>query len=140
MAGEASLYERDIAALSRMSHLRFFPLAAVGGSGAFLHDAPRLVGSFAEMRRARGEDGVLDPLTLCLPAGSPYTPDMPRQRYGEIARDTPVRLLEEFPDGWVRVQYEGAEKISHEAYCLRWDLSLPDLPAADPAIRAQAMP
>jgi endonuclease YncB( thermonuclease family) len=69
-----------------------------------------------------------------------YTPDMPRQRYGEILRDTPVQLLEEFPDGWVRVQYEDAGKISHEAYCLRWDLSLPDLPPADPAVRAQAAP
>lgn len=33
-----SIYERDLAALSRMSHLRFFPLAAVGGSGSFLHN------------------------------------------------------------------------------------------------------
>lgn len=32
------VYERDVAALSRMSHLRFFPLAAVGGSGAFLNN------------------------------------------------------------------------------------------------------
>lgn len=69
-----------------------------------------------------------------------YTPDMPRQRYGEIARDTPVQLLEEFPDGWVRVNYSDADRISHEAYCLRWDLSLPDLPPADPAVRAEAAP
>lgn len=31
-----NIYERDVAALSSMSHLRFFPLAAVGGDGAFL--------------------------------------------------------------------------------------------------------
>jgi endonuclease YncB( thermonuclease family) len=66
-----------------------------------------------------------------------YTTDLPRQRLGEIERDTSVRILEEFPDGWVRVQYEDAGRTSHEAYCLRWDLSLPDLPPADPAIRAE---
>ena len=36
--GAGSIYERDLAALSRMSHLRFFPLAAVGGSGSFLQN------------------------------------------------------------------------------------------------------
>lgn len=36
--GAGSIYERDLAALSRMSHLRFFPLAVVGGSGSFLHN------------------------------------------------------------------------------------------------------
>lgn len=35
----ANVYERDLAALSQMSHLRFFPLAAVGGGGAFLDNA-----------------------------------------------------------------------------------------------------
>jgi len=69
-----------------------------------------------------------------------YTPDMPRQRLGEIERDRPVRILEEFPDGWVRVQYEDAAQATHDAYCLRWDLSLPDLPPADPAVRAEAAP
>lgn len=67
-----------------------------------------------------------------------YTTDMPRQRSGEILRDTPVRIAEEFPDGWVRVQYEDAGKVSRDAYCLRWDLSLPELPPADPAHRADA--
>jgi len=32
----ASLYERDAAALSRMSHLRFFPQAVTGGKGSWL--------------------------------------------------------------------------------------------------------
>lgn len=36
MAKEENIYKRDVAALSRMSHLRFFPLAATGGHGAFL--------------------------------------------------------------------------------------------------------
>jgi thiazole/oxazole-forming peptide maturase SagD family component len=45
--------------------------------GKWLARAPRVVASHAELARARGERAVLDPLTLCLPAGSPYTPDMP---------------------------------------------------------------
>jgi thiazole/oxazole-forming peptide maturase SagD family component len=44
--------------------------------GKWLARAPRVVASYAELTRARGERAVLDPLTLCLPAGSPYTPDM----------------------------------------------------------------
>ena len=32
----AGLYERDAKAISRMSHLRFFPQAVVGGRGAWL--------------------------------------------------------------------------------------------------------
>src|SRR6218665_889902 len=38
---------------------------------------PRFLGSYKEMVRTRGPFGVADPLTLCLPAGSPYHPDMP---------------------------------------------------------------
>lgn len=45
--------------------------------GAWVKRAPRLVASYAELVRARGERGVVDPLTLCLAAGSPYTPEMP---------------------------------------------------------------
>jgi ribosomal protein S12 methylthiotransferase accessory factor len=37
---------------------------------------PRFHGSYNELVRARGTSGVVDPLTLCLPAGSPYHPDM----------------------------------------------------------------
>ncbi len=33
-------------------------------------------GSYAELARERGKTGVVDPLTLCLPAGSEYRPDM----------------------------------------------------------------
>ena len=33
--------------------------------------------SYAELRREAGREGVLDPLTLVLPAGSPYTPEVP---------------------------------------------------------------
>lgn len=45
--------------------------------GKWLARAPRVVASFAELARARGERAAVDPLTLCLPAGSAYTPDMP---------------------------------------------------------------
>ncbi|ATB28589.1 YcaO-like family protein [Melittangium boletus] len=38
---------------------------------------PRFLGNYTEMVRARGLSGVVDPLTLCLPAGSPYHPGMP---------------------------------------------------------------
>ena len=44
--------------------------------GAWVKRAPRVTASYAELLRARGPRGVADPLTLCLPAGSPYTPDM----------------------------------------------------------------
>jgi thiazole/oxazole-forming peptide maturase SagD family component len=45
--------------------------------GAGVKRARRLEGSHAAMVRQRGAAGVVDPLTLCLPAGSPYTPEMP---------------------------------------------------------------
>ncbi|RKG76311.1 YcaO-like family protein [Corallococcus terminator] len=38
---------------------------------------PRVHGSYAALVRARGPTAVVDPLTLGLPAGSPYRPDMP---------------------------------------------------------------
>lgn len=38
---------------------------------------PRIHGSYAALVRARGPTAVADPLTLGLPAGSPYRPDMP---------------------------------------------------------------
>ncbi|HZI07427.1 MAG TPA: YcaO-like family protein, partial [Archangium sp.] len=37
---------------------------------------PRFHGSYNELVRMRGSAGVADPLTLSLPAGSPYHPDM----------------------------------------------------------------
>ena len=37
--------------------------------------APRTVASYAELVRTRGARHVADPLTLCLPAGSDWTPD-----------------------------------------------------------------
>ncbi len=44
-------------------------------SSAALTRLPRLTGSCREMLAQHGERGVVDPVTLCLEAGSPYTPD-----------------------------------------------------------------
>ncbi len=46
-------------------------------AGAWVKAAPCVVASFTELSRTRGARGVVDPLTLCLPAGSSYTADMP---------------------------------------------------------------
>ncbi len=46
-------------------------------AGAWVGAAPRTVASYAELVRSYGVRAVADPLTLCLPAGSDYTPDMP---------------------------------------------------------------
>ncbi|TDH61010.1 hypothetical protein E2C06_19285 [Dankookia rubra] len=43
----------------------------------WLKRAERIVGSYAELSRQHGTTGIVDPLTLCLPAGSPYSPEMP---------------------------------------------------------------
>ena len=42
-----------------------------------LREMPRVVGSYVELLRQRGERGMADPLTLCLPAGSSYQPEQP---------------------------------------------------------------
>jgi ribosomal protein S12 methylthiotransferase accessory factor len=42
-----------------------------------LHGLPRTRGSYADLRRRHGRDGILDPRTACLPAGSPWTPETP---------------------------------------------------------------
>ncbi len=46
-------------------------------AGAWMAAAPRVRTSYAELLHERGEDGVCDPLTLCLPAGSAYHEAMP---------------------------------------------------------------
>ncbi len=47
-----------------------------------LIDEPKHFGSYRELARERGAGGVCDPLTLCLPAGSP------------VGRDTPLAWVE----------------------------------------------
>ena len=44
--------------------------------GQALARLPRVVDSYANLVRQRGQRGIADPLTLCLPAGSSYTPDL----------------------------------------------------------------
>ena len=44
-------------------------------SSAGLSRMERFVGSYREMLARHGERGVIDPVALCLEAGSPYTPD-----------------------------------------------------------------
>ncbi len=60
--------------------------------------APVREGSYREMVRQLGHAQVVDPLTLVLPAGSPYTPDTPL-RWTEIKRladDAPAWVPSEF--------------------------------------------
>ncbi|MFT8246681.1 YcaO-like family protein [Roseomonas sp. BN140053] len=45
--------------------------------GNWIAANPGTTASFNEMLRRHGERGVVDPLTLCLSAGSDYTPDLP---------------------------------------------------------------
>jgi ribosomal protein S12 methylthiotransferase accessory factor len=51
-----------------------------------LMDAPKRVGSYDDLAREVGRDSIVDPLTLCLPAGSP------------VGRDTPLAWVEAIRD------------------------------------------
>ena len=79
--------------------------------GAWVKRAPRVVASYAELVRTKGARGVADPLTLCLPAGGVYTPDMPltwvqAQRW---PTDEPVLV----PREWIAAYpYQLGEKAS----------------------------
>ena len=46
-------------------------------ASTWIANAAPVGGSYAQMVRSHGERGVLDPLTLCLPAGSSYEPERP---------------------------------------------------------------
>ena len=68
-------------------------------SSRALTTMPRETGSFAEMTARHGAAGVVDPVTLCLDAGSPYTPDTTlewvetrRWATGEVVR-VPVEFV-----------------------------------------------
>lgn len=71
---------------------------------------PLHFGSYNDLRRARGEKGVADPLTLCLPAGSPVSRDTPlawttttRLRTGEpvlVPVDIAGNDVFELPEGY----------------------------------------
>ncbi|MFL1461589.1 YcaO-like family protein [Roseococcus sp. DSY-14] len=69
--------------------------------GEWAKSAPRIRDSFRAMVAIHGAAAVADPLTLCLPAGSPWTPDMPLT-WVEARR---------FPSGdacWVPVEWVAA--------------------------------
>ncbi|MGB3777255.1 MAG: YcaO-like family protein [Tunicatimonas sp.] len=60
--------------------------------------APVQKGSYREMAQRQGIEQVVDPLTMALPAGSPYTPDTPL-RWTEVKRlsdDAPAWVPSEF--------------------------------------------
>ena len=66
-------------------------------SEAFL-SAPQREGNYREMIQRCGRESVIDPLTMVLPAGSPYTPDT-SLRWTEIKRlsdDAPAWVPSEF--------------------------------------------
>jgi endonuclease YncB( thermonuclease family) len=78
---------------------------------------------------------VIAPRTVAL-----YSMDLPRRRIGEMNRNTSVRIVEEFADGWVHIEFESDAGETIESFCLRWDLSLPDpAPGAEP-LRASLFP
>jgi hypothetical protein len=71
---------------------------------------------------------------------SAYTAQLPRRRLADIPRETVVRILEEFPDGWVEAEYTDLNGETQEIYCLRWELSLPEFTAPGAHQRAQSVP
>ena len=74
---------------------------------------------------------VMTPHTVSI-----YSSELPRRRLGEILRDTHVHLLEEYNDGYVRIAYD-VNGTDQEAFCLRWDLGLPELPLAPATLRVE---
>jgi thiazole/oxazole-forming peptide maturase SagD family component len=63
-----------------------------------LRTLPRIHGSYHALVRTRGLSGVVDPLNLCLPAGSPYHPGLPLT-WVEVTRlstGEPVWVPEEY--------------------------------------------
>ncbi len=65
----STLEEAEVGTLGEMAEAVF--------TEAALRAHQRVPGSYNEMVARHGKSGVADPLTLCLPAGSPYHPDMP---------------------------------------------------------------
>ena len=67
--------------------------------GRWLAAAPRVVASHAELARAHDAAAVANPLTLCLPAGSAYAPDMPLSWVA--AKRWPTNETVHVPREWV---------------------------------------
>jgi len=76
--------------------------AMVGALGELSEDAhsehalaaaERIDGSYRDMVDRHGADGVADPLTLCLPAGSDYEPSMPTEWVACVRHSTGERVF-----------------------------------------------
>ena len=90
----ATLEEAEVSALGEMTEFAFSELA--------LRTLPRVTGSYAELVHERGPTGVMDPLRLCLPAGSLYHPDMPLTwvTVSRLTTGEPVLVPEEWVSCW----------------------------------------
>ena len=89
---------------------------------AALRAAPVEVASFAEMTRRHGAGRVIDPLRLCLPAGSGYAPDAPLA-WTRVARwpdgeegFAPLEAVAAYPPQWQRAS-DGATRLFRPITC-----------------------
>ncbi|MCO5062001.1 MAG: thermonuclease family protein [Kiritimatiellae bacterium] len=93
--------------------------ARLAGLGAWQYSKP--------VEPAKTANGKATHLRVVAPRTvAVYSDDLPRRRLGEIARGTHVTVVEEFEDGWVRVEYLAPDGAAQSGICLRWDISLPD--------------
>ncbi len=67
-----------------------------------------------------------------------YSTQLPRRRLADIPRETAVRVVEEFSDGWIHADYTDANGEEQDVYCLRWDLSMPEFTAPGAHQRVEA--
>lgn len=73
-----------------------------------LRECPRhLAVSYSELAQRCGEEHVIDPLTLCLPAGSPYTPDMPLDWVS-------VKRVRDDAEAWVPSEFVAFDTVTYE--------------------------
>jgi ribosomal protein S12 methylthiotransferase accessory factor len=86
-----TLEEAEVGALGEMAEAVF--------TEAALRAHARVKGSYNDLVRAHGPSGVADPLKLCLPAGSPYHPDM-ELRWVTVTRLTTGEQVF-IPEEWV---------------------------------------
>jgi ribosomal protein S12 methylthiotransferase accessory factor len=87
----ATLEEAEAGALGAMAETVF--------TEAALRTQPRVTGSYDELVRTHGPAGVVDPLKLCLGAGSPYHEDMPLTWVTVTRLTTGEKVL--IPEEWV---------------------------------------
>jgi ribosomal protein S12 methylthiotransferase accessory factor len=87
----ATLEEAEVGALGEMAEAVF--------TEAALRAHPRVSGSYNELVRQHGPSAVVDPLTLCLTAGSRYDADMPLLWVQVTRLSTRERVY--IPEEWV---------------------------------------